>query len=75
MSLFQGDDGYAGFAFAVPAETEAAHARMAAQAILYTGAQNAGSVSVNDADLAERGEHRVVDEFFDLGNRFIQLAW
>ena len=45
---------------------------MAAQAILYAGAQNAGSVSVNDADLAERGEHRVVDEFLDLGNRFIQ---
>ena len=58
MPLFQGDDGYAGFAFAVPAETEAAHARMAAQAILYAGAQNAGSVSVNDADLAERREHR-----------------
>ena len=66
--LFKGDDGHACFALAVLSEAEGFHTRVAAEHILYGGAQFACAVAVHDAHLLQIGNDCRIEKVLCLGN-------
>ena len=60
FELFQGNDGYARFAFAVFAQTIALNMRMAAEVIMDPAAECARASAVNNRNLLQSRNKRIV---------------